>query len=231
MIIHVCLFIIIICIIFVRKKVNKILKCPWKSKSVSYDQSRRDICKKYIDIINTLGIYYFIAFGSELGVIRNGGLIKNDVDIDIIVPISKNQHIFNCNENINVSKNYFDDKYIFLRSDVLLCNHNRLYYTSVLFKYIIQKFEKYGIIRFRLKSDVIAIYIAQNLYIDLYVTLANEYVYRDYNLCKCEFCNTTTFCHTNSYNLSKLLYGDDYLIESKKKSYLNTIQITKNSIV
>lgn len=211
-------------------KIKTNLQCGFYPNNISYDRSRRDICKKYVDIINSLGIYYFISFGSQLGAVRNGGLIKNDVDIDIVLPISKNKNIFKCNEDITITNKYYENKLVLLENNTLLCNKSRIYYTKLLQKYLIRKFKKYGIIKTRLIAEVVAIYISEELYLDIYPTIANEWVWRDYNICKCQFCDTTAYCHVNAYNLTKLLYGNEYFIPKNKKSPLPLIRIKKDSI-
>lgn len=66
-----------------------------------------------------------------------------------------------------------------------------------------------------------AFYIYKNLYIDIYPILANEYIYRDFNLCKCKFCGIYTYCNRNAYNIVNILYGQDYLNPiPKRKSKL-----------
>lgn len=230
MILYIIIIVAFSTFVTLKLKIKRIPQCAWYAKNISYDKSRRDICKKYVDIINSLGIYYFISFGSQLGAVRNGGLIKNDVDIDIVLPISKNKNIFKCNEDITITNKYYENKLVLLENNTLLCNKSRIYYTKLLHKYLIRKFEKYGIIKTRLIAEVLAIYISKELYLDIYPTIANEWVWRDYKICKCQFCDTTSYCHVNAYNLTKLLYGNEYFIPKNKKSPLPLIRIKKDSI-
>lgn len=211
-------------------KLKRIEKCPWQAYSISYDKSRANICKKYIHLINSLGIYYFISFGSQLGAVRNGGLIKKDADIDIVLPVSKNRNLFKCNENITITNTYYENKLVLLENNILLCNKSRIYYAKLLEKYLIRKLKKNGIIKTRVIAEVVAIYLFKNLYLDIYPTIANEWVWRNYSICKCDFCNTTAYCHVNAYNTTKLLYGSEYMIQKSKKSPLPIIRIKRDYI-
>lgn len=209
---------------------NNKISCEWKPLSSSYDESRRIVCNQYIRYINKLNINYFIGFGSALGAIRNKGLIKNDADIDIIVPIINNEHIFKCNEKIYISNYLYQNKSVLLNRNIHLCNHSRMYYSKLLYNYVVERSInlKIKLIKTRFIEDlVMAFYISKDLYVDMYPVIANEWVYRDYGICKCKFCESITYCNTKVNETSKILYGDDYLTPKRKKSKLKTVRINK----
>lgn len=214
-------FLFLIIILLMHFNVYNIKLCKWKPFSVSYDTSRKNICKKYINVLNDMKIFYFIGFGSLLGAVRNEGLIKMDKDIDIIVPISNNYNIFQCNRVINITNTEYDSKYVLLTNDSLLCNRNRLYYSKLLLNYTKGKFKKMKIIKTRITEYTVAIWIANNLYIDYYPIIANEWLYRSYNLCRCKFCGLYTYCLSNAYNIVKIIYGEDFITPKRRKSRLD----------
>lgn len=47
---------------------------------------------KYINILNELNIFYYLAFGSELADYRNGNKRKDDHDIDSNITVRKNYY-------------------------------------------------------------------------------------------------------------------------------------------
>lgn len=47
---------------------------------------------KYINILNELNIFYYLAFGSELADYRNGNKRKDDHDIDLNITVRKNYY-------------------------------------------------------------------------------------------------------------------------------------------
>lgn len=158
------------------RRINNIKICKWKSFSSTYDTTRKKECQKYIQLVNNLNIFYFIGFGSLLGAVRNEGIIKNDTDIDIINPISKNCNLFKCNKKITITDSSLDGRYVLLTNDSLLCNKSRSFYIKVLVDYVMRN-STHKIIKSRITEITAALHIIEDLYNDFYPIIANEWIY------------------------------------------------------
>lgn len=80
-----------------------------------------------------LNVIYFLGFGSELGALRNGGFIKNDHDVDVIVPIWLNYEIFKCKEYIFYYKRKCK---IYANEKAKICNKTKYEYMIIFRNYI-----------------------------------------------------------------------------------------------
>ena len=62
------------------------------------------------------GIPYYYGFGSLLGIVRDGGMIPWDADVDVLVPVSRMRELIDClrrelPEDYYVVSNFTDRKY------------------------------------------------------------------------------------------------------------------------
>lgn len=69
-----------------------------------------DMLKEVIKICNSNNITYYCQAGTVLGVIRHGGAIPWDHDIDIIIPNNEIDHFVECAER-ELSEKYYVDYY------------------------------------------------------------------------------------------------------------------------
>lgn len=208
--------------------------CRWKILYTNtYDKNRSKIINYYFNLLNNLKIVYFLGFGSELGAIRNGGLIRRDHDIDIMIPIWLNYRIFMCNEYIY----YFPTKCnIYSQKEAKVCNKTKHDYMIIFRNYI------ENIIRGKIdyncrlwgKYGYTSCWILNknNFFLDLWILIGNEYIYHNIKLCKCKFSNFITNCDENSKKNVYKMYGENWYIPIKRGSgekHCNVILYPNNS--
>lgn len=194
--------------------------CQWKVfYSNTYDKNRSKIVKYYIDFLKKMKIVYFLGFGSELGAIRNGGLIWKDHDMDIIIPIWLNYRIFKCNKYIF----YYPAKCnIYTQKEVKVCNKTKYDYMIILKEYIenivgekvdynCRLWGKYG-------YTSCWIFYKSNIFLDLWILIGNEYIYQNINICKCKFSKYITYCAKNAIKNVYRMYGEKWHIPVVKGS-------------
>lgn len=199
-------------------------KCNWKPYNKKSSSKRKlDVCKERINILKQLNLKYFICFGSELGAVRENNIIKNDKDIDICAPIWMNQHIFNCKSLTYITiKN---DINLYLDESFLLCNKSRNEYNIMLERYIRSRIQN---ITIRRLNVVLSIWYKE-LYLDFYVMMSNEYIYRKINICSCSLCEMNVNCLENSIENVINYYGKNYLIPSNSVGKPRVIYYSSNN--
>lgn len=192
-------------------------KCKWNVfYDNSYDTNRSNIIYNYIKFINKLDIVYYLGWGSELGALRNGGLIKNDHDVDIIIPVWLNYKIFKCNQHIE----FFPNKCkIITDIKTKICNKTKYEYMIIFKKYVesitkkrmyyeCKNWGKYGYINcYMLKTDL--------FFLDIWIILGNELYDQNINICKCKFSSYSSYCTENALKNAKKLYGEKWFIPIK----------------
>lgn len=200
--------ILLIIVLYSLKRVD-INHCKWKPyKNVSISLKSLQICQERINVLKSLNLNYFLCFGSELGAVRETNLIKNDKDIDICVPIWMNYNVFQCNTVTFINtKDYIN---LYMDDSFLLCNKSRNDYYNLLELYIRNRI-KNVIIR---RANILLSIWYKNIYLDFYVMMNNEYIYRKINICICMFCDIYVKCLQNSIRNVKNYYGNNFLIPS-----------------
>lgn len=186
---------------------NKTKDCSWKRKKFmfNYDLGRKKQCQYSIHLLNSLNLTYFLGYGSALGAVRNKGLIKGDNDIDVIVPIWLNPHLFGCSKYEKAETHIYDKTEIFLSKNYRICGHNREYYLHTLGRYLISK-------NINCSVNMRNIHIlSDKLFIDIWVFMSEEGVYRDISICKCYFCGVESYSVEKAIEYSKISYGKDCL--------------------
>lgn len=214
---------------------HRYAKCKWKvlkPQNISNDEEYI-MTTKYIDILNSLNIFYYLSFGSELAAFRDGSRRKDDSDVDINIPIWKNYNIFHCNHYNKLNDSLFYNKNVHLHENYTLCGKSRKYYISIMENYLISKWKKYKIKinKYQLSMHVYFNYNPTSfpLHLDFFICMSNEYVYRDLNLCITNFQNTLAVIHTNPHLHLRLLYGN-YLIKSQRHASDGFVIHSPNSI-
>lgn len=200
-------------------KPQKKRKCPWHSVNhKKINKSTKIACDKLIDGIEKLKITYFIAFGSLLEAYRDGFLNYKDHDIDIMVPIWQNKHIFGCSEYKPVNPKKYNNVSIKLTNKFKICNNNFSYYHNKFEKYI--RSLKIKEVRFVVKyTRNTIIYLDGLIYkyeLDTWLMISNEWAYRDINICECEFCGRMVKCLKNPLKSILIDYGSDWMIPKSK---------------
>lgn len=195
--------------------------CKWnvlQPQNISIDKEYTNTTK-YINILNELKIFYYLSFGSELAAFRDGCKKKNDHDVDINIPVWRNYKIFHCNYYDKLNDSMFYNKNVHLCDNYTICGKNRRNYINIMKKYIMKKWKKYNILvnTFPLSMHVYLNYNPTSfpLHYDFWICMANEYVYRDLNLCITHFQNTLAIVPSNPHPHLQLLYGN-YLIRNKR---------------
>lgn len=183
----------------------------------SYDKSKNKIIKKYISLLKDLNIIYFLGFGSELGALRNGGFIRNDHDVDIMIPVWLNYNIFHCREHIE----YYSNKcYIYSNINSKICNKTKHDFMIILNKYIEDKLKKK--IYYYCKLWGIYGYTScwtmqmNNIFLDLWILIGNEYYYQNIEICLCHFSDCLTYCTSNPIVSVAKMYGKYWTKPIKK---------------
>lgn len=204
--------------------------CNWfnKYKKDNYDANKTVTINKYIRILKQLNVNFFLGFGSELGSYRNNGIIKNDHDVDVLIPTWMNFNIFKCNIYIEYKpskcKIYTTPKY-------RLCNKTRFDLLMIFKEYVEKRLNKridYRCRKWGRFGYTSCWMLSENkIFLDVWVIIGTEYVYSDIKICKCIFSTNIVNCNENSlYNIIKL-YGKDYNIPNKK----GTGEVICNTIV
>lgn len=206
-----------------KNNIRYISMCKWKAlhpQNISVDKEYTNTTK-YINILNKLNIFYYLSFGSELAAYRDGSKKKNDHDIDINIPVWKNYKIFRCNSYVMLNESIYHKRNVHLYENFTLCGKKRKDYINIMKNYLTKKWEKYNILinTFPLSLHVYLFYNPTSfpLHYDFWICMANEYVYRDLNLCITHFQNTLAIIPSNPHNHLQLLYGN-YLIKSGKSA-------------
>lgn len=188
---------------------NKIKNCTWNNLPHLYEYSTKYI--EYYDyiikILEKLNVIYYIQYGSLLGAIRNGGLIPNDHDMDLAIPIWKNYHIFLCKEYVNINCQKYNMNNCFLYNKYKLCGHNRTFYVNVFKKYMMKYISGYSIHTIK-RSVVIT---NSRIRIDLTIYFGNEGSNNNINLCKTTFSGINVVAIESAFVYSYLDYGKYFL--------------------
>lgn len=182
---------------------NKTKDCSWKRKKFlfNYDLGRKKQCQDSIHLLNSLNLTYFLGYGSALGAVRNKGLIKGDNDIDVIIPIWLNSHLFGCSEYERVTEHKYDESEMFIEYNYKICGHNKGYYLDILADLLRSKN-----ITIHRRYRNIHVY-ADKLFIDMWVFMSEEGIYRDISICKCYFCGVESYSVEKAIEYSKISYG------------------------
>lgn len=202
---------------------NKFKTCKWKviqPRNMSIDEEYVNTTK-YINILNELNIFYYLAFGSELAAYRDGNKRKDDHDIDVNIPVWKNYNIFHCNYYEKLNDSLFYNKNVHLYENYTVCGKNRKYYIDIMEQYLLNQWKKYEV---KINTNPLSmhVYLYYNptsfpLHYDFSICLSNEYVYRDLNLCVSHFQNTLAIVPSDPHPHLQLLYGN-YLVPSYRQS-------------
>lgn len=194
-------------------------KCPWHiANPRKLNKSTKEVCDKLIDAIEKMNINYFIGFGTLLQAYRDGFIDYKDHDVDIMIPIWLNKHIFQCSEYKPVNSKKYNNISVKLTNKFQICNKNFSYYHN--------KFEKYirslniTNVRYVVKyTRNTIIYLDGLIYkyeLDTWLMISNEWTYRDINICECEFCGRMVKCLKNPMTSILIDYGSDWMIPKSK---------------
>lgn len=198
---------------------DKINNCKWLKEEplYEYDKTRISPVKHFLEILKRTNIIYFLAFGSELGALRNRGLIINDNDIDIIVPIWMNYHIFKCKEYVRINPN---PHATFIKTTFKLCGKNKNQHFKTLERHIAKTYRSlnmkctrwgiYGCTHLQIKTV--------DFHYDIWLMLGNEDIYENMTLCKCPFSGFEYYCTEEAINNVIRSYGKNYKIPNKHGS-------------
>ena len=77
-----------------------------ENEIIEYKKKTKEILKSFIKVCNQLNLRYFAGYGTLLGVVRHGGFIPWDDDIDVIMP-RKDYEIFLKEGVKHLPKNLF----------------------------------------------------------------------------------------------------------------------------
>lgn len=189
-----------------------IKNCKWKVYNEnSYDKNRSALIKTYINVLYKLKLIYFLGFGSELGALRNGGVVHRDHDVDVIIPVWLNYKIFHCNEYLD----YYPHKcYIYSNINTKVCNKTKFEYMMIL-KNNLERVLKLKIdykCRFWTKYGYSSCWtlIQNNFFLDLWILIGFEYYYQNFRICKCSFSNSLSYCTDNPIKFVAKMYGKNW---------------------
>lgn len=191
--------------------------CYWSYRNFKrkYDLSSRNQCAKLMNIANSLNITYFLGMGSELQAYRNGGIIKGDHDIDIILPIWLNQHIFDCSVYIPINRQKYKKNSVVFDHSYEQCGRRKRHYHHRFVRYLNQL---NGLSPFTVKlcRDTTQIWFNNTQpFLDFWMFLSNEFVYDNISICKCEFCGVQTYCMKDAVKYITKNYGADFMTPKK----------------
>lgn len=134
------------------------------------------------------------------------------MDIDVVIPIWLNPHIFGCNEYEKVTSKEFDKMNILLDENYTICDHNRKYYSDILCKYLKDQKNVTG----NCWSKNIHVSLSRNVLTDIWIFISEESVYRDISICKCDFCGLESYALEKTIEYSKKYYGNDCMTVHKR---------------
>lgn len=193
---------------------NSTAKYPWCSwcngvYRYDYDHSRRSSCVQLIKILNQLDMTYFLAFGTGIGQVRNGGIVPEDNDIDIVVPIWLNDHIFHCSIYKPINMSHYGWESVIMSQNYTLCGHKRQYYHRILLRRLRYKLNL-PLITHMLESFTSNIHlnIFPELLIDFWPFLTNEYTFRTIEPCWCTYCGEKALSTETMPSDLQKLYGN-----------------------
>lgn len=197
------------------------LKCPWhivNQKRVN--KSTKGMCYKLIDGIEKMNINYFIGFGTLLQAYRDGDIDYKDHDLDIMIPIWLNRHIFGCNEYKPVNSKKYNNVSVKLTNNYQLCNKNFSYYQRTFEQYVrsLKIKEVKFVVRYTRNTCVYLAGLIDKIYIDTWLMISNEFAYRDIDICDCELCGRMVKCLRNPIPSILIDYGYDWMIPKSKAS-------------
>lgn len=199
-------------------------RCNWRrgrNFTLTYDYSKKNECKKIIKYANALNLTYFLSFGSELQAYRNNGYDKGDHDIDIIVPIYLNPHLFNCSDFIPINRNKYKFNSVLFDHAYRLCGRRRRHYFKRFIRYVDKTL---GYYKKEIWSYSVQLYVNSKMpFLDVWLIMSNEYVYDKLEFCKCEFCGVETYCMKNALKNIIKNYGKDFMTPisvSSDQSYI-----------
>lgn len=205
-------------------------QCPWKSiNQRKLNDSTKKSCDILLDGVENLKVTYFIGFGTELQAYRDGYLNYKDHDIDIMVPIWLNQHIFGCNEYKSVNPKKWNNTSIKITDNYKVCNNSFSYYQRKFQKYIkslkIKDFKH--VLRYPRNIQIHLSPLYGKYYLDTWLMISNEWTYRDIDFCECKFCGRNVKCLKNPIKSILINYGRDWMITKSKPGvepiYINSI--------
>lgn len=149
---------------------------------------------------------------------RNGGVIENDHDVDVIVPIWLNYKIFKCRDYILYYPNRCK---IYSNITSKVCNKTKYDY-MIIFKNYVKKSLKqdmyYNCKIWRYGYTSCWMMLNNGFFLDVWILIGNEYFYHNIQICKCIFSNTITYCTENAIINAIKLYGDKWYIPVIKGS-------------
>lgn len=195
------------------------VKCGWKSiNHRKLNDSIKKSCDILLDGVKNLNVAYFIGFGTELQAYRDGFLNYMDHDIDIMVPIWLNQHIFGCNEYKSVNQTKWNNTSIKISDKYKICNNSFSYYQKMFHRYIrslkIKDFRH--VLRYPPNIQIHMDGVYGKYYLDTWLMISNEWTYRDIDICECEFCGRSVKCLQNPLKSILINYGRDWMITKSK---------------
>lgn len=193
--------------------------CKWYNNNIigNYDRNKTYTLKKYFSILKRLNIHYFLGFGSELGCYRDVGIIKNDHDVDIIIPIWMNYNIFKCNRYIDFKPHKCK---IYTYPSYKICNKTRYDFLMMFKDYIEIKLNRK--VDYKCRSwgkfgyTSCWMFSEKKIFMDVWVIIGTEYVYSDIKLCKCLFSKSIVNCNENSLEYIIKLYGKKYYLPNTR---------------
>lgn len=212
------IFTVILILYLINRK--NILFCNWKVlKQNTYDKNKSKIVRNYIYLLKKLKLNYFLGFGSELGALRNGGVIKYDHDMDVIIPIWLNYEIFKCKEYIS----YYPHKCkIYSNIKTKVCNKTKYQYMMILREYIqkLLKRKVYYKCKFWGEYGYFSCWMMKKygFFLDIWIMIGYEYFYQNIKICKCLFSDFLSFCTENALEYSIKSYGYRWYIPIKSGS-------------
>ena len=71
-----------------------------------YQENVNDVLDAFHDLCKKNGLHYYVSYGSLLGLIRDGGDIPWDYDIDVLVPITEREKLLNVLDS-NLPDEYY----------------------------------------------------------------------------------------------------------------------------
>lgn len=160
-----------------------------------------------LKIISNLNIIYYVQYGSSLGAVRNGGLIPNDHDMDLAIPVWKNYHVFKCSYYVSINCKKYNMTNCFLYNGFKICGKNRTQYVNI-FKTFLEKYI-HGYKIYSIKRSVVI--KSDKIKIDMTIYIGNEGNTHDVNICSSTFSGIKILATENAFYYSYLDYGKSFL--------------------